>query len=206
MNERSIYYRLMSKGKKTRKMILEEAISIASVVGLKGFSIGELAKQAGMSKSGLFGHFGSKEALQFAVLETVVEDFKIKVMGPGLQGRTGEARLRKLFEYWMDWATAGNKASASTLMNACVELEERPGQLRNYLVQEQIIWIDCIRRSAQKAVAEGLFKQGLDTAQFAFQFHSIGLGFHFSQRLLQDPKTPGRARTFFETLIESAKN
>ena len=178
---------------------------MASVMGLEGLSIGQLANRAGMSKSGLFGHFGSKEALQFAVLETVVEDFKIRVIGPALQEPTGEARLRKLFEGWMQWASDDDKTGGCPLMSASIELDDRPGQLRNYLVQQQIGWLDCIRRMAQKAVAEGVFKQGLDTAQFAFQFHSTGLGFNFSQRLLDDPQALARAKTALESLIRQAK-
>ena len=187
-------------------MILEKAIYLTSVMGFEGFSIGELAKKTRMSKSGLFGHFGSKESLQLAVLEAVVEDFKTKVMGPGLQKKTGKDRLQKLFGFWMDWAIADDKEKASALISACIELENREGQLRNYLIQEQIIWMDCIRRSAQKAVAEGTFKQGLDTAWFAFQFNSIGLGFNFSQRFLQDPRSLGHAKNSLEILIQNAKS
>jgi len=72
----------MSKGAETRASILGQAVSMAGVVGLEGLTIGRLATRTGMSKSGLFGHFGSKEALQFAVLETVVEDFTLKVVRP----------------------------------------------------------------------------------------------------------------------------
>ena len=106
----------------------------------------------------------------------------------------------------MDWATADNQAKASALISACIELENREGQLRNYLIQEQIIWMDCIRRSAQKAVAEGAFKQGLDTARFAFQFNSIGLGFNFSQRFLQDSRALDHAKNSLEILIQNAKS
>ena len=105
----------------------------------------------------------------------------------------------------MDWATADDQAKASALVSACIELENRESQLRNYLIQEQIIWMDCIRRSAQKAVAEGTFKQGLATTQFAFQFNSIGLGFNFSQRFLQDPRALDHAKNSLEILIQSAK-
>ena len=196
----------MKKGEKTRRVILAEAIYLTSIMGFEGFSIGELAKKTKMSKSGLFGHFGSKESLQLAVLEAVVEDFKMKVIGPGLQQKTGENRLHKLFDFWMDWATTDNQAKASALISACIELKNREGQLRNYLIQEQIIWMDCIRRSAQKAVAESTFKQDLDTAQFAFQFNSIGLGFNFSQRFLQDPKALGHAKNSLEILIQHAKS
>ena len=179
---------------------------MAGVVGLEGLTIGSLASQTGMSKSGLFGHFGSKEALQFAVLETVVEDFTLKVIRPALKEPTGEARLRKLFSNWMEWTSAEEQAGGCPLMGASVELDARPGELRNYLAEQQIEWLDCIRRMAQKAVAEGNFRAGLDTRQFAFELHSIGLGFNFSLRLLQDPDALKRARAAFNSLIQKAKS
>ena len=91
-------------------------------------------------------------------------------------------------------------------MGASIELDDRPGELRNYLAEQQIEWLDCIRRMAQKAVSEGNFQAGLDTRQFAFEFQSIGLGFNFSLRLLQDPDALERARTAFNSLIKKAKS
>ncbi len=196
----------MSKGAETRAAILGQAISMASVYGLDGLTIGRLATQSGMSKSGLFGHFGSKEALQFAVLETVVEEFKLKVIHPAAKERTGEARLRTLFSAWMDWTSADEQTGGCPLMGASVELDDRPGELRDFLAEQQIEWLDCIRRMAQKAVSEGTFQTGLDTRQFAFEFHSIGLGFNFSLRLLDDPNALGRARHAFNSLIQRAKS
>lgn len=179
---------------------------MAGVFGLEGLTIGRLATQTGMSKSGLFGHFGSKDALQFAVLETVVEDFTLKVVRPALKELTGEMRLRKLFTNWMAWASADEQTGGCPLMGASIELDDRPGELRDYLAEQQIEWLDCIRRMAQKAVSEGNFQTGLDTRQFAFEFHSIGLGFNFSLRLLQDPDALERARTAFNSLIKKAKS
>lgn len=196
----------MSKGAKTRASILGQAVSMAGVFGLEGLTIGRLATQTGMSKSGLFGHFGSKDALQFAVLETVVEDFTLKVVRPALKELTGEMRLRKLFTNWMAWASADEQTGGCPLMGASIELDDRPGELRDYLAEQQIEWLDCIRRMAQKAVSEGNFQTGLDTRQFAFEFHSIGLGFNFSLRLLQDPDALERARTAFNSLIKKAKS
>jgi AcrR family transcriptional regulator len=178
---------------------------MAGVLGLEGLTIGRLATQTGMSKSGLFGHFGSKEALQFAVLETVVEDFALKVVRPALKEATGEARLRKLFSSWMKWASADEQTGGCPLIGAAVELDDRPGELRDYLAEQQIEWLDCIRRMAQKAVAEGNFQTGLDTRQFAFEFHSIGLGFNFSSRLLNDPDALKRARAAFNSLVQKSK-
>ena len=196
----------MSKGAETRAYILTQAISMAGILGLEGLTIGRLATQTGMSKSGLFGHFGSKEALQFAVLETIAKDFSLKVISPALKEPTGETRLRKLFSNWMEWANDEKQEGGCRLMGASVELNARPGELRDYLAEQLIEWIDCIRRMAQKAVSESIFRAGLDTRQFAFEFHSIGLGLNFSLRLLRDPAALSRSEVAFASLIQKAKS
>jgi len=196
----------MGKGAETRAYILTQAISMAGILGLEGLTIGRLATQTGMSKSGLFGHFGSKEALQFAVLETIAKDFSLKVISPALKEPTGETRLRKLFSNWMEWANDEKQEGGCRLMGASVELNARPGELRNYLAEQQVEWIDCIRRMAQKAVSESIFRAGLDTRQFAFEFHSIGLGLNFSLRLLRDPAALSRSQVAFDSLIQKAKS
>ena len=196
----------MGKGAETRASILTQAISMAGILGLEGLTIGRLATQTGMSKSGLFGHFGSKEALQFAVLETIAKDFSLKVISPALKEPTGETRLRKLFSNWMEWANDEKQEGGCRLMGASVELNARPGELRDYLAEQQIEWIDCIRRMAQKAVSESIFRAGLDTRQFAFEYHSIGLGLNFSLRLLRDPAALSRSQVAFDSLIQKAKS
>ena len=196
----------MGKGAETRAYILTQAISMAGILGLEGLTIGRLATQTGMSKSGLFGHFGSKEALQFAVLETIAKDFSLRVISSALKEPTGETRLRKLFSNWMEWANDEKQEGGCRLMGASVELNARPGELRNYLAEQQIEWIDCIRRMAQKAVSESIFRAGLDTRQFAFEFHSIGLGLNFSLRLLRDPAALSRSQVAFDSLIQKAKS
>jgi AcrR family transcriptional regulator len=195
----------MLKGEQTRTSILERAVAMASVRGFDGISIGRLANAAGMSKSGLFGHFGSKEALQHAVLEFVVEAFQLKVMGPALREATGEARLRALFDAWLDWMGREPLPGGCPLVAASVELDDQPVPLRDYLVEQQEAWLDCIRRMAQKAVAEGAFRDRLDTRQFAFEFHGIGLGFNFARRLLNDPQARARAHKAIDRLVRSAK-
>ena len=195
----------MNKGAQTRAAILDQAVAMAGVHGLDGMSIGRLASVTGMSKSGLFSHFGSKEALQRAVLETAAEELTRDVLYPAQQERTGEARLRTLFHHWLRWLDTGNRPGGCPLVSASVELADRPGELREFLVDHQEIWIDRIRRMCQKAVAEGNFRAGLDTRQFAHEFHGIGLAFNFARRLLAEPKALTYANTAFDKLIDAAK-
>ncbi len=195
----------MNKGAQTQATILNHAVAMASVRGLDGMSIARLARVTGMSKSGLFGHFGSKVALQRAVLEAAAKDFARSVLGPAQQERTGEARLRTLFHHWLQWLYAEERPGGCPLVSASIEFADRPGELHDYLVDQQEAWVDRIRRMCQKAVAEGNFREGLDTRQFAFEFHSIGLGFNFARRLFSDSKALTHANTALDQLIDAAK-
>lgn len=194
----------MGKGDATKAAILSKAISVASVQGLDGLSIGRLAELTGLSKSGLFGHFGSKEALQRAVLEAVVEDFRIRVILPALREPSGIGRLERLFTGWIEWAASEDKTGGCPLLAASFELDDQPGELRDYLAEQQSAWLDCIARIASKAKAEKEFRSDLDVAQFAFEVHSIGLGFSFAYRLLDDRDAAQRAITAFRRLVASA--
>ncbi len=195
----------MNKGAQTQATILTHAVAMAGVHGLDGMSIARLARATGMSKSGLFGHFGSKVALQRAVLEAAAKDFVRRVLIPAQQERTGEARLRALFHHWLQWLYAEERPGGCPLVSASIEFADRPGEVRDYLVDQQEAWVDRIRRMCQKAVAEGNFREGLDTRQFAFEFHSLGLGFNFARRLFSDSKALTPANTALDQLIVAAK-
>jgi AcrR family transcriptional regulator len=194
----------MRKGATTRAAILRHAVSIASVDGLEALSIGRLAQLTGLSKSGLFAHFGSKHALQRSVLERVVEQFRLHVIQPALREPTGLTRLRRLFAAWIDWATTDERGGACPLLGASIELDDRPGELRDYLVPKQRAWLDCIAGMAARGVAEGELSADLDCAQLAFEINAIGLGCHFAQRLLGDERAAARARLSFERLLRCA--
>jgi len=202
-NDRSYDPRVV-KGEITRATILKHAVSVASVHGLDGLTIGRLAERSGLSKSGLFGHFGSKEALQHAVLESVVDDFRSRVIVPALREGTGLSRLRRLFDAWLEWAAEEQRDGGCPLLGASIELDDRPGELRDYLVEKQKAWLDCIARIAQKAIDEHELRADLDVAQFAFELNSIGLGFNFAHRLLADRGARARALRAFDFLLASA--
>ncbi len=195
----------MNKGAQTRATILSQAIAVAGVHGLDGMSIGRLAEVTGMSKSGLFGHFGSKEALQRAVLDTAGEEHAQQVLAPALLEYRGEARLRALFRHWLEWLGSDARPGGCPLISAATELADRPGDLRDFLVEQQQGWIDQIRRMCQQGISEATFRDDLDLSQFAFEFHGIGLGFHFARRFLDDDRALVHANAAFEKLINSAK-
>jgi AcrR family transcriptional regulator len=196
----------MNKGAQTRATILSQAIAVAGVHGLDGMSIGRLAEVTGMSKSGLFGHFGSKEALQRAVLDTAGEEHAQQVLVPALLEYRSEDRLRALFRHWMDWLGSDARPGGCPLISAATELADRPGDLRDFLVEQQQGWIGQIRRLCQQAVTEGGFRNDLDVRQFVSEFHGIGLEFHYAHRFLADDRALNHANATFEKLMNSAKS
>lgn len=196
--------RAMNKGTATRQRIVDEAIALARVAGLEALSIGRLAERTGLSKAGLFRHFGSKTGLQQAVLETCVDEFRAHVIVPALRAPTGLARLTLLLDAWLDWTAAAECAGGCPLLGASIELDDRPGELRNYLVEKQRAWLDCIRAAAARAIAEGALRANLDVEQFAFEFNSIGLGFNFAHRLLGDADAATHARTALKRLVATS--
>ena len=195
----------MRKGEATRERILESALELASTEGLIGLSIGRLADRNGMSKSGLFAHFGSKEGLQLDVLDLATAKFRESVFTPALRADRGEPRLRALFTHWMDWADHQSLPGGCLLTAAAVELDDQPGPARDALVDAQRQWADSLARAVRIAIEERHFRADVDPHLFAFQLHSILLGYHHARRLLRDPQAADRARDAFEALITSAR-
>ena len=190
----------MGKGEETRRAIIDEALELASTVGLEKLTIGALAGTTGMSKSGLFAHFRSKEQLQLQVLAEARQRFIEIVIVPAMQKPRGEARLRSIFESTM-------KQWEEDLPGGCIfhavsaELDDQPGPARDYLVETQRDYADTLRRAAEIAVEEGEFRKDLDLDQFVFELGSITAAHHHFGRLLGDRKADQRARKMFEGLL-----
>lgn len=194
---------LVRKGELTRRAILDEAIQVASQDGLSGLTIGRLAAHTGMSKSGLFAHFKSKESLQLQVLEHGRERFIDSVIRPALAAPRGLTRVRTLFDQWLTWS--GDELNGGCLfVAAAVELDDRPGPARDSLVRSERDWLETIATIAATAVAEAEFRADLDADQFAFELHGVMLTHHHASRLLRDECAPERTRRAFESLIAAA--
>lgn len=192
----------MSKGDETKVAILDEALQIASRVGFNALSIGGLAEATEMSKSGLFAHFRSKEALQLQTLDHSRTRFIDQVIRPTLAAPRGVRRLRELFDRWLDWET--NALDGGCIyITASAEYDAQPGAMRDALVRNQEDWLDIIATVADTAVAQGEFRADVDTRQLAFELHSLMLGFHHSGRLLEDPRALDRTRTAFESMLDA---
>ncbi len=195
----------MRKGELTRQAILGRAVSLASEVGLDGLTIGRLADDLALSKSGLFAHFQSKEALQVQVLDAAAERFLEVVVRPALKAPRGEPRLRALFEYWLAWPQAVPQPGGCLFVAAAVELDDRPGPARDALVRMQRDWLDTLATAVRAAVTEGHFGPATDPEQFAFELYGIMLGCHHAARLLRDPRALTHARVAFDALSNAAR-
>jgi AcrR family transcriptional regulator len=193
----------MRKGKLTRNTILEHATELASQVGLTGLSIGRLADDLSLSKSGLFGHFLSKEALQIQVLEHGAERYVDEVVRPALAAPRGEPRLRALFERWLAWDS--RMTGGCVFVAASSELDDRPGPVRDRLVELQLQWADVLAQSFRKAIEAGHVRADADPQQFAQDMYGIMLSWHYHARLLADDEAETRARRAFEALLAAAR-
>jgi AcrR family transcriptional regulator len=191
----------VSKGEATRGVILDEAGRLARRVGLGGLTIGSLATQTGMSKSGLFAHFGSKESLQIQVLVYSSDRFVDDVIRPALKAPRGIPRVRDLFERWLEWDSA---EGGCPLVAATFELDDQPGPVREHLVRIQRDWADTLATVFTSGIGEGHFRPDADPRQFAQDIQGVMLSYHMASRLLADRSAAERARRALDALLATA--
>jgi AcrR family transcriptional regulator len=187
----------MGKGATTRSRILDEAMRIASREGLEGLTIGGLAKALSLSKSGLFVHFGSKEALQIAVLDHTFERFH-EFVGPSVASAApGLDRLRALFKGWLDWIDNPELPGGCPVLGASFELDDREGAPRDFLVARQLV----SQRNLARAFAQ-IAPPGADLEQLVFEMRGITLAYHYMARVMRDPRAREKADRAFEVLLQ----
>lgn len=195
----------MLKGESTRAAIVEKGVSLATQVGLEGLTIGRLATDLGLSKSGLFAHFRSKEALQIQVLDAAAERFVDEVVKPAVREPRGEPRVRALFDRWLAWTKTNSGPGGCLFVAAAAELDDRPGPVRDRLVALQKGWLEMVAIVFRTGVTEGVFRPDLDPEEFAHDLYSVMLGFHHASRLMRDPRAENRANAAFGRLLSSAR-
>lgn len=191
----------MTKGEATRTAILEAGMDLASRLGLESVTIGALAKATRMSKSGLFAHFQSKENLQIEILKYAGNLFAQAVVVPALKTRAGIGRIKALVGNWQQWDA--DLTGGCIFVAATSDLKNRPGKVRDYLIQQQEAWIDTLRRIAKSAVRVGDFREDIDFDQFSFELYSLLLGFHLYDKLLNYDDIEQRQQTALEQLLNA---
>jgi AcrR family transcriptional regulator len=191
--------RSLSKGLATRAAILDCAVGLASQMGLEGLSIGALAEVAGMSKSGVFAHFGSREELQIAVVREYHRRFEDEVFFPAMLEARGVPRLRALFERWLRRVSV-EVDSGCIYISGAVEFDDRPGPVRDALVGMIRAWQAALQRAIRIAVDDGQLRADTDVTQMSFEMHGLILALHHDARLLRANGAPQRARAGFERI------
>ena len=192
--------RALPKGEQTKAAIVEASLALASQVGLEGLSIGAIADQMHMSKSGVFAHFGSREELQISVIREYFERFEREVFYPALQLPRGLPRLRALFVNWMQ-LTSVELDSGCIFISGAVEFDDRPGPVYEALVGSVKTWLAAVQRAIQSAKDEGHLHSDADEQQMLFEIHGLILVLHYEARFLKVGASTERAKTAFEQIL-----
>jgi AcrR family transcriptional regulator len=182
------------KGDRTRQSILDRAVDLASLEGLEGLTIGRLADELGMSKSGLFAHFGSKEELQLATLEAAGERFLDEVLRPALKQPRGYPRLVAICDAWIDYIGRDVFPGGCFFAAASFEFDGRPGLVRDAIAANMHDWIGALEKAITIAKEEGHLRDDVDPAQLAFELNSLFFGANFDCQLRGERKALERAR------------
>jgi AcrR family transcriptional regulator len=192
-----------SKGDATRERIVHRALEIASLEGLGSLTIGSLAEDLGLSKSGLFAHFKSKERLQLEVLEAAASNFTLEVFHPALVKARGLPRLRAIFDNWLGWIQSNQSRGGCVFIAAAMEWDDREGEVRDAVVD----WMQKLHaglvRATELAVQAGDLRADVDVDGFANDVHGIALKYHLGARLMRLPTAVPEARASFERLVQS---
>ncbi|HWY68716.1 MAG TPA: TetR/AcrR family transcriptional regulator [Terriglobales bacterium] len=188
----------LPKGQRTREGILRAAVDLASVEGLEGLTIGRLADELKMSKSGLFAHFGSKEDLQLATVKTARQIFVDYVVHPALAESAGMPRLWSLCDRWLSHVERKVFAGGCFFTAASFEFDSRPGAVREAIVEAMQAWLNTLTRAVEDAKKAGHIKADINAAQFVLEIYSMAVGAHWALQLLDQKKAISTAR---ETIL-----
>jgi len=187
--------RSVAKGERTRESVLGAAVHLASVEGLEGLTIGRLADELKMSKSGLFAHFGSKQDLQLATVEMARKIFIENVIRPALERPEGMPRLWALCDNWLAHVEKRVFRGGCFFTAASFEFDSRPGPVRDRIVDAMRKWLTNLSQAIEGAQKAGHIQKNVDPARFAFEIYSLAIGAHWGFELLGDTKALSNVRS-----------
>jgi AcrR family transcriptional regulator len=191
----------MTKGNETRRTILDAGLKMATQLSLESVTIGNLAKATQMSKSGLFAHFHSKENLQVEIIKHAGDLFAQGVVIPALMEKPGIPRIKALVNNWIHWSS--RMTGGCIFVSASAEFTERPGKVRDFILEQQEAWIESLRRIARSAIRVGDLRDDIDCDQFAYELYSLLLGFHLYDKMLNNSDTKKRQETALARLLDN---
>ena len=192
--------RALQKGQQTKVAIVEAALGLATHIGLEGLSIGALADVTGMSKSGVFAHFGSREELQISVIREYHTRFEQEVFYPAMSAPRGLARPSALFDNWMKRTTV-ELDSGCIYISGAVEFHERTGSVRDALAQSVQAWMGAMRRAIAQCQELGQLHANVEPEQVLFEIHGLILALHYEARFLHSPGAIERAVRGFDSVL-----
>jgi len=181
-------------GDATKKRILEAAMDAASTEGLEALTIGRLATDLGMSKAGIFGHFGSKEALQLATLDAAREVFISQVVSSAFEAAPGLPRLRALSDAWLRYVDGRVFRGGCIFAAAAAEFDGRPGKVRDRIAAIVCEWTGGLANVVREGQAQGNIKPDADPEQVAFELNALELGGNWGFQLFGGTNALDRAR------------
>ena len=171
---------------KTRRDILQVAVDIASAEGLEGLSIGRLATELEMSKTGIFSHFGSKEQLQLATVEAAKEIFLEQVAQPPLKSPQGVPRLKAMLEHWLGYVERIVFRGGCFFAAASAEFDSRPGRVRNRIAELTKAWMLALQEEIRFAQRQKEISDSVNPAQLAFELHAYVQEANWAFKLFND--------------------
>ena len=192
---------ITSKGAATRDSIIERAVSIVRKEGFEGLSIGTIAESVGMSKSGVFAHFGSREDLQLAVLDAAAQRFTEQVFLPAIREKRGLPRLLAIGQRWMKWLCS--EQGGCPMVSAAIEYDDRPGAIRERVIFYQTKLRRELSRAISMAVETKELRSDTDPEQLAFEIFGVELALHHDSRLFSFDEAIARSERALERLVDS---
>ena len=202
--ERRPRARRRSDGERSRSSILGEAARLATVEGIGGLSIARLADAVGMSKSGLFAHFGSKEELQLATIETASSVFAAQVVEPALRAGSGIERLRRLVHGYLSYVEVDTFPGGCFFASVLAEVDMQPGAVRDRLVGFLADWMDRLETAVRDAQAEGAIDPAENPGQIAFEVEAALLLANAQYVVTRTQEPLERARRAIERRLAAA--
>ena len=176
-----------------------------SQLGLEGVTLGVLADQVGMSKSGLFAHFRSKEEVQIRLLERTAEVGAEHIIAPSMKQPEGLPRLKALVKNWFGWAPRAGLPGGCPVAAGLFEFDDVPGPVHDKILTMEAEWRSLLTKTVKEACALGHLRADLDVTQFVWELCGIYLSHHAAQRFLKSPDADRRAKTAFEALLKRAE-
>ena len=192
-----------ARGMRSRAVILERSVQLASREGMEGLSIGALADDLGLHKSSVHALFGSKEELQLATLAQAREILLSHVVVPGLASDRGLPRLRRIGEAWCDYLAADVFLGGCFLCAASAEMDGRPGPLRDAVAAVMSEWIDVLTANIATAIDQGELRSGTNPPAMAFRLNALGMAANWQKQLMHDPSGIENARLAWRAELDA---